>query len=305
MDVCPDGRLETPGGGLTAVAPGAHRTLRPSGPLDTHSDRTLNNARGGSRGIARDQAEATIECRGIRLDPAGDEGGAEEAGQGQDVLQVALDLGGRAILPRGQVAGQPGAIPAGEPGQGLEIDADERLESREGGGLPVAEAGARLGVGRALEIAGHRGGRGAQDQPAAGPVDRIGERDRRAEGRTDAPAASTVAIPARPRPRFSSIASRASSVRRAFSSASETRERRTAPARIGIRAAGVAGEVHDDHQGEQPTAAGRSGRGLGLLGGRLRGRIEIRDHAGPERRAGSGADVLPQQQPRQEDLEVA
>ena len=141
MDPCPDGRLEPPGGAWRPSPRGARacghraRSTRIRTGLST-------TRRGGSRGIARDQAEATIEGRGIRLDPAGDERGPEEAGERQDVVEVSFHLGGRAILPRGQVAGHPGAILAGEPGQGLEIDAGERLVPREGGGLPLSEAGA-------------------------------------------------------------------------------------------------------------------------------------------------------------------
>ena len=74
----------------------------------------------------------------------------------------------------------------------------------------------------------------------------------------------------------------------------DARERRTAPSRLGIRTAGLAFEIHHDHQGEQTPAAGRRAGSLGLLGGRIGGLIEISDHARPEERQ-EPERVLPQQ----------
>ena len=73
---------------------------------------------------------------------------------------------------------------------------------------------------------------------------------------------------------------------------------------IGLRGARVTREVHDRDQGEHPTADGRRSVELTLLGGRLRGRIEIRDHARPERGEYPRGHVLPQQQTFYDGLEV-
>ena len=137
-----------------------------------------------SRSDRPNQADASpIDGGRIRLEPARDEAGPKEPGQGQHVREVAVHFVDRPLLAGGQGLDQAVAVLAGEMLEGVEIEACVGHGVGERRGPEPAEALAGLGVGRALEVASDGTGRGAQDQLAASAVDRVGKRDRGVQGR--------------------------------------------------------------------------------------------------------------------------
>ena len=88
------------------------------------------------------------------------------AGPGEHLHHVLVDVDRRSFLAGGEAVDQAIAVSAGQAGQGIEVDAEERPGVREGRGLELAEVPAGLGVGRAFQVSCDCNGRGAQDQCA-------------------------------------------------------------------------------------------------------------------------------------------
>ena len=100
-----------------------------------------------------DQPHATMHRGRIGVEPARDETGPKEPGQGQHMREVAVHFVGRPLLAGGQGLDQAAAVLACEILEGIEIDACVGNGVGERRGPEPAESLAGLGVGRALEIA--------------------------------------------------------------------------------------------------------------------------------------------------------
>ena len=223
-----------------------------------------------------------------RVEPARDEAGPKEPGQGKRVREVAVHFVSRPLLPGGQGLHQAAAVLAREMFEGIEIDACVGNGVRERRGSEPAES-ARRPWGRTSS----RGSERWHEARCSESVARERGRPRRRTG-SGGPGSSRScrrrrrsAIRDRPWARFSSIAVMASTVR------SGVVNRR----RQGRRARGLRITSQADHhdQRERPTRPClRLRDGCTRLLLHFRGSVKVREDSRAYPRQNLGAEVLAQ-----------